>query len=201
MSLTPSAKEIGVAAGEGRQQHVVDRAPVSVADLFGDLKAAADDGQTAVRPYPPVQAGPRSASLHEHLADRRPSPPGCAGRSRSAGLVPTGQRLNSRSRRRTLSRKITPSEGLGAGTQGGASIVGVSGAGSTKAPSVAIPATPSATTWVQLHEEADVPCPRDRAGTTSPTRVGRGPGGVAGASRTSGAVRRFVTGEGGPGRS
>ena len=80
---TPSAKEIGVAAGEGRQQHVVDRAPASVADLFGDLKAAADDGQTAaptlIRRFRLVRGS--GAPLHEHLADRRPCPPGCAGRS------------------------------------------------------------------------------------------------------------------------
>jgi hypothetical protein len=70
--LTASAKEIGVSAGEGRQQHVVDRPPVSVTDLPDDVEVAVDDCQTAVRPNATVEAGSRSAPLHEHLADRRP---------------------------------------------------------------------------------------------------------------------------------
>lgn len=70
--LAAASEQACVAGGDRRHQDVVHRAAVGVGDVRRHVERAADDREPAVRSDSAVDAGPRSLSLREELARRRP---------------------------------------------------------------------------------------------------------------------------------
>jgi len=69
-------QQIAQAGGDGGEHDVVDLGTMRAGDVLGQVEAAADDSQPAIRADRLVEAGAGGMLLGEGLAPRRPGAPG-----------------------------------------------------------------------------------------------------------------------------